>query len=214
VIRVAVPHRISAPKSTLREDATETFHLVLDALQHDLLAARKGSRRRVISSASSSSILEKPVKILPRTSGLPSFSALRSAGSRRRGKAPRDFACLVEGDELDVQIFGFFERELRVLAAGHDNRVKSVNVDVTYVTRFFNETCMFGCVNEAGREQIAGLPTAGIVWIARRIGLAGAAIGAEYFDLVVALFAGVKRMGKLTPSEIDKPTGRRRICRV
>jgi hypothetical protein len=61
-------------------------------------------------------------------------------------KRCRDFAYLVEGDELDVQIFGFFEREHRALAAGHDNRVKSFNVDVTYRTRFFNETCIFGCV--------------------------------------------------------------------
>jgi hypothetical protein len=66
-------------------------------------------------------------------------------------KRRRDFACPVEGDELDVQIFGFFEREHRVLAAGHDNPVKSFNVDVTYRTRFFNETCIFGCVNEVGR---------------------------------------------------------------
>jgi hypothetical protein len=80
--------------------------------------------------------------------------------------------------------------------------------------RFFNETCIFGCVNEAGRDQITGRPTAGIVRIAHRIGLAGAAIGAESFDLVVALFEGVKRMGKLAPSETDGPSGRRRICRV
>ena len=36
------------------------------------------------------------------------------------------------------------------------------------------------------------------------IGLAGAAIGAEYFDLVVALFEGVKRMAS---SLHQKPTG-------
>jgi len=129
-------------------------------------------------------------------------------------KRRRDFACLVEGDELDAQIFGFFDREHRAQAAGHDNRVRSFNVDVTCRTRFSNETCIFGCVNEAGRDQIAGRPTAGIVRIARRIGLAGAAIGAEYFDLAVALFEVVKRMGKLTPSETDRPSGRRRICRV
>ena len=63
----------------------------------------------------------------------------------------RDFACLVEGDELDVQIFGFFEREHRSLAVGHANRVKSFNVEVTYRTRFLSETSIFGCVNEVGR---------------------------------------------------------------
>jgi hypothetical protein len=44
--------------------------------------------------------------------------------------------------------------------------------------------------------------------------LQGAAIGAEYFDLVVALFEGVKRMGKLTPPKADRPSDRRRMCRV
>ena len=56
-------------------------------------------------------------------------------------------------------------------------------------------------VNEVGRDQIAGRLAAEITRIAHRIGLAGVAIEAEYFDLVVALFECVKRMGKLTPSE-------------
>jgi hypothetical protein len=79
--------------------------------RHDLLAARKDFHRQVILSASSSSMLEKPVKSCH---GLADSRPYHHCVGQDRDAVPkrrRDFACLVEGGELDVQIFGFFERE-------------------------------------------------------------------------------------------------------
>src|SRR6202011_2454850 len=97
--------------------------------------------------------------------------------------------------------------EHRALAAGHEEGVEAVEVDLLNGPGVLDQLEEPGVVLEAAAEDVLGLEFAGVLGVANGGGLAGPALGANHFDLVAGFGELEVRMGQLGPPEADRPAG-------
>src|SRR5260370_40428138 len=94
---------------------------------------------------------------------------------RGRGELAR----LVDRCERGVQVVRRLEGEHRTLPSRDNNAVEAIEVDLVDGPRVLDELEEGGVVLAAPADHILGLPLAGVLGVAHRVGLAGAALWAE-----------------------------------
>jgi hypothetical protein len=121
-----------------------------------------------------------------------------------------DLAGLVEGGEQPRDALVACERVHRPLAADEKDRVVVGDRHVGERDRLLDQLRVLGGVDEAEAEQVVGGVAGLVAWVAPRIGLEPAAVGARDVDPVAAFGQLPVGVGELGPPEADRPAGRLR----